>query len=495
MASKNQDKSNYEKMWQQAFEDAEMRPPAHLWNNIDNQLTRQESGKFKRGFLFYRAVAAACLLCLVGLGVYTVHDRLTQQQNSNLSIADEQPEDHLTDSAPADTKSAVATRQDTSQEDQAERHQDLPEQEVLAEKAPATANTAGRHTQHISSLASNTKNKQASPSVIKSKQPAITSMLADDHEPDQKHHVNSEIRSIASNGLYEAPVKGMAWIQEIDRLYLVPNPYATERRKENKSKPTFFAGLDFSGNYFDPNFSAGSAYEAAAPAALLDRSNSYSELFKGSTEDYTTPNGPAANAPGINNTPRVSLSYGANVGINLGKHISLESGIDYGKFNTTTETNLALESIASDKRYPLLASNSTYAATNNVSLTSTTELTNSFELLTVPMKLGYNLHFEKVALFISSGMAANFFIQNSISDASGKFATMNIQSDAASPYNKVFYSGVISGGINYNVSGNYFLTLSPEYSFSVTPMTNDRTFITSQPYIFGVDFGLRYEFK
>lgn len=489
MASKNQEGSNYEKIWQQAFEDAEMKPSADIWKNIDNQLTRQESGKYKRGFLFYRAVAAACLLCLLGLSIYAVNDYLLHKQDNQISATQEGRNTTL---KPSEPKNSALDQQDTPK-NQAERNSNLFEQRILAKKAPSDDTQTDQKKQATSSLENATPSQRplSSDWMGEQENPAVY-LAADNPNNPMGEFSNAKISLVASNGFYEEPVKGVEWLQDIDQLYRVPNPYGVEQKKEDKNKPTFFAGIDFSGNYFDPNFSA-SAINSITPAAGFDQSGAYYDLRNNQENGLGSQS--SANAPGINNIPQASFSYGANVGVTLSKYLTLESGVDYGRFNTNTETNWAVERLESEKPYPFVISSSTFAGTNNISYTSTTELTNSFELLIVPMKLGYNLYFDKVNLFISSGVAANFFIKNSISDASGKFTTLNIQSDTDSPYRNIFYSGVVSGGVNYNFTGNYFLTLSPEYSFSITPMTKDKIFIVSQPYMFGMDIGLRYIFK
>ncbi|MGB3584937.1 MAG: hypothetical protein WBA23_00285, partial [Tunicatimonas sp.] len=88
MANPSENRS-YEEQWQKAFDSAEMPPSPNVWKNIDQQLAAQEGGKYKRGFFFYRAAAAVLLLCIAGLGWYTLSrskgsDTIAEQQERTI---------------------------------------------------------------------------------------------------------------------------------------------------------------------------------------------------------------------------------------------------------------------------------------------------------------------------------------------------------------------------------------------------------------------------
>ncbi len=482
MDNKNQEQSAYEKMWQEAFEDAQITPSADLWKNIDNRLTQQESGKYRRGFFFYRAVAAACLLCLLGLGIYTVNDYFRHQDNTPLSQAPAAASEKASPSEPTETPSELGQRNRSAKENEAA--------DPTTQNPAIASNDTQETPPSQETLTSKTQRNRTLAAARETETSNMTQATLSQESDRRQAGTTASLSLLASQGIAEDHTATMAWLAEIDQLYLVPNPYATQKEKANKKDPSFFAGLNFSGGYFDPNINMASSANTLAMGAFKGDKAEFGYLSNEST-DY----GAASQGAGVDNQPQVSLSYGAEVGMHLSEHITLESGIDYGKFNTSTETNLAIESLESDKRYPLVASNSAQARVENVSGTTATELNNAFELLSVPMKIGYHVLFDKVNLFLSSGMAANFFLQNSISDTNGKFAPVNIQSDTESPYRKIFYSGVITGGVHYNFSRNYFFTLAPEYNFSLTPMTKEGAIIHSQPFSFGIDVGLRYNFK
>ncbi len=485
MAHKNQERSSYEQQWKQAFEQAELKPSDDLWENIDGALTRQESGKYRRGFFFYRAVAAVALLVLAGLGLYTANDYLLHRQDNTVSSATDQPAAESTLPAqPLSPEAPVASRGGTQSAQETD-----PAGQVAAPDHAAATPLAGQGSLSDGAVAlANPKAKARATVAAPVGLPDNTQQAREDGASVRQAVA---VSYIASRGIEAIPPPGMAWVQEVDQLYLVPNPYVKDPRKE-ADRTVFFAGLTLAGNYFDPNISAQPSVSVLENALTAGDYNYNAPL---SMADAKTSNSWATTqSAGVRNTPDISLSYAAQVGMHLTKHLSLESGIGYGRFNTQTSTNWSIQNAQSDQKSPLAFSN-TQEASRNLRYSPTTNFTNSFELLSLPLKMGYHIIWGSVDVFLSSGMAANFFIRNTLSDAGGQYEEVSIGAGENSPYKPVFYTGLVSGGVNYNFSGNYFLTLAPKYQFALTEMTQNDALITSQPYSFGMDLGLRYTFR
>src|SRR5690606_14614942 len=73
---KNIDKdkfSDFEREWQNAFQDAEMEPAKDIWNNIDAHLANKEADKYKRKIVYYRWMAAASILFAMGLSYVSLN--------------------------------------------------------------------------------------------------------------------------------------------------------------------------------------------------------------------------------------------------------------------------------------------------------------------------------------------------------------------------------------------------------------------------------------
>lgn len=497
-------RSDFEDQWRDAFEDAEISPSANLWKNIDNQLTMQENGKYRKGFIFYRAVAAACIVCLLALGYYVLQNNMgkSEQELANQSATQQQgqaPEQKANDGLALENNN--------------EAPEHVNEQQLPDRASQSTLNNTLAQENRNETEEAGQSSEQAKADISVSHKQGIDAGTTQAHSPKNlalTHKDNARLTpgafgnhdlsnvlalsSISSMGPELTEIEVSDWTKDVVRLYSVPQVIVDD--KGAKQKPEFFAGLNLATNYFDPNFSSGanSAFAHGLSPAADENYNVYN-LDQGFST-LGTRSSPANS--GLENKPRLSLSYGVDVGVMLTEHISLESGLDYGRMNTSTRTSWIAEDYAQGQRIPLLASNAQAEAAfsrRTQFSQQELELTNSFAFLSVPLKLGYNLGFERIHFNLSSGVAANFFLNNRLSDESGQLSTVNISANTNSPYRPVYYSGVVSGGVNYLIASNYAVSVSPNYNFSLSALTENGNNFSSQPNAFGVDFGLRYNFR
>ena len=297
---------------------------------------------------------------------------------------------------------------------------------------------------------------------------------------------------VAVQGVATPPMRLPASLVETEKLYLVPQPLIASRQRDKRTRPSFFAGLALAPGYFDPQFQATGAENfnlanADAPSGAPALSN-----YQNATERSVAP--PAS--AGTDNAPELSFTYGLDVGMRLSDRWVLESGIDYNRFSTTSETRWVAADVASGNRYAFVAANSAaLLANSSPAINTTTAINNAYEFIAVPMKVGYSISVSKLQFTLSSGVAANFFLSNVISDAARQLADYKLlPSNDQSPFNPWYLSGVLSGGVNYNILGNYFLSLSPSYAFALTELTKASSDIGSQPYSLAVNLGFQYQF-
>jgi hypothetical protein len=505
MANKQEHRSAFEDQWKDAFEDAELTPSAGLWKNIDNQLTMQESGKYRKGFLFYRAVAAACIVCLLGMGYYVLQDNMNKGTQELATQPGQEipapPEQRVPEDLALGEDSAQASAdKDKKDEDNPDTLQEKASDHALAQeqtksKARSSTGEIHHHQQivpedhHANANANIALSSQAvpHPSVIEDEHTAIA--ISTLPETQRENLILAYVSPMGPELIEAQESNGM---KEVHTLYRVPQAVIDDQEREQN--PEFFAGLNLATNYFDPNFSAGGNTNFAD----LGPANDFTEAGN-LGQGYNTLD--ARNTPansGLENKPQLSLSYGVDVGFMLTKHLSLESGLDYGRMNSLTQTSWIAEDFAQGERIPLLASNAMASAeygSRTQVMPQDQELINSFAFLSVPLKLGYNLGFDRINFNLSSGVAANFFLNNRLSDESGQLQTVNIDASANSPYRSVYYSGIISGGVNYLIASSYALSVSPNYNFSLSTLTENGNSFSSQPNAFGIDFGIRYNFR
>lgn len=285
------------------------------------------------------------------------------------------------------------------------------------------------------------------------------------------------------------------WTDDVDKLFLVPQYRGKEVPSEQKPGTQFFAGLAMAPSLFDPNFQSQGAAALSVADAPTPESFSYA-LSDGLANTRSLSSNTVMVAEGLENQSSVSLSYGFDVGLTLGEHWSIESGLDYQNFQTVTQTQYTVVNLQSGERYPLLATNavaSQATAFNTTATGTNSEVDNQFQFVSVPLRVGYNLHFSKITLSINPGIAANLFLGNRIS--SQNFTSTTLNSDGGSPFNSQYISGLLSGGIYYQLLENYSLSFSPSYQFALSEFARTTAAFSSLPQSLGLKFGFRYNFQ
>ena len=509
MADMQPNQQPWENQWQKAFEGAETPPPAHVWKNIEGELAVQESGKYRRGFLLYRAVAAVLLLLIAGLTWYIVAQPPTTDSPVVVDLENspkppeqsaEAPATSLPTPSEVDTRASevpLAESETTAKSSSGDAHQSGPV--AGSSSSPSGTVDAATATVTVAESRSEATDKNPRSSFAGSRDEYTSDNLAQmASEPSGAAEqgqpaARSSVASVASSTVAEdSPLQLPARSETM--LYQVPQMPTTSEKKDRPSL-SFFAGLSLAPGYFDPQFQANASDFGAV--AL-----SPSPGFTRGATNFTSPeNYPTSALPasiGVENTPELSFSYGFNAGMRLSDHWVLESGVDYNRFSTSTATRWVVADVTSGQRFAYVATNANTLDNNlNQAPNTSTDLNNAYEFIAVPMKIGYRRSVSKFQFTVSSGVAANFFLRNAISasSAASELSTYRISaSQSGSPFNEVYYSGLLSGGVNYNVLGRYFLSLTPTYTFALTPLTRVDSNLTSNPYSFGLNVGFQYQF-
>ena len=508
MADMQPNQQPWENQWQQAFEGAETPPPAHVWKNIEGELAVQESGKYRRGFLLYRTVAAVLLLLIAGLTWYILARQPTT--NSPVAVDLEDSPKRMEQSAEAPLPTVADAGNPSSQTPPAETETQADPSSMVADADQSNQGSDGGSTaaDAVKGSAPTTKSRpeaadNAARALLKGNRNAPAADILAQADPDRPAAAAQRPADARPSVATVAPVASLTPIdafpllsdQSETILYRVPQ-IPTASTKEDRSPVSFFAGLSLAPGYFDPQFQA-NAGDFGAPALSPSPSPSFQALdMRNENAAYQTP--AAAATVGVENTPELSFTYGFDVGMRLSDHWVLESGVDYNRFSTSTATRWVVADVASGQRYAFVATNANTLASNlNQAPNTSTDLNNAYEFIAVPMKIGYRRSVSKFQFTVSSGVAANFFLRNAISasSAASELSTYRITpSKGGNPFNDVYYSGLLSGGVNYNVLGRYYLSLTPTYAFALTPLTRVSSSLDSNPYSFGVNVGFQYQF-
>ena len=528
MANSSENRS-YDEQWQKAFESAEMPPSPKVWKHIDQQLAAQEGGKYKRGFFFYRAAAAVLLLGIAGLTWYTLTrsdtpGTVANQIEVNYSQSGQQP----SDSADVGTTPPLSEGTDTTAQsgttisggNNQQRKDNSSVESLIAKGSSDDSNASSEAASGSSENTAPEKNEAAvalneSANLDQENEAAPASTFTEPFTAKALIFPNEEVSSREEELLSNHPVGRLSalppgglvltaptWAESIDKLFLVPQ-YRDESTSEAKKRGAqFFAGLAMAPSYFDPNLQAqpvgrfSSDFALGAESLSPPNFDTQAENLFVARQDNSNANASSVVEEGLQNRSSLSFSYGFNVGLELGEHWSIESGLDFQNFQTTTETRYTVLDLQSGARYPLVATNARVNAANSLNTTpigTPREVDNQFQFVSVPVLIGYNVRFSKVTLMVSPGIAANLFLSNRIS--SEQYASSTISTNGNSPFNKQYFSGMISGGVFYQLVENYSLSLTPSYQFALTDLASRGAGFSSQPESFGLRLGFRYNFQ
>jgi hypothetical protein len=171
--------------------------------------------------------------------------------------------------------------------------------------------------------------------------------------------------------------------------------------------------------------------------------------------------------------------YGYTTGINfvylINKKISIASGLLLSDKGERT------------KKYILLNPATGVLPVNNTFIYH-------YMYLDIPVKANYYILTEKLKLFVTAGVSANFFLTQKTTSILGynsrssEKKTSTVESD----FLKINFAYTVGFGIDYPISNKFIFKLEPIYQRSITSVINAP--VKSYLYSVGLNVGLYYQF-
>lgn len=208
-------------------------------------------------------------------------------------------------------------------------------------------------------------------------------------------------------------------------------------------------------------------------------------------------------------TNRSALSYAFQWqgGVQLSSRWSLESGINYLQGNSvyqginafSTLSNSYINSLesavnVSDNNIPrydfaTIGSDKSLVQT----LTTTQDISNSYQFLQVPVQTGFALikPKRKFSLWLLGGFINNIFLKNSFQTGQDNTVTV---SGNDSPYRRLSFAATTGMRLQYKVNKRWTTLLSGNYQRSVGSATRANAAFQARPQLMGVGAGVRYGF-
>lgn len=525
------ERTPWEKEWASAFEDASLPPSENVWHSIDGELANKEAKKYrKRAFFFQWAAAASFLLACCSIAFMLLQNS-PLQQGQELARQDAQKE------------TREDAREDSLQEKQEDKWQNSIAQEAGPDAADApaagglagTGSAADRNSEQMAEHAGSqgVAIAQNSKATAKGTEPAPTSAVGAGKEgtgkTEQQLAVNetrqagntavggikeagdsSQSQSSALAGLTNEDGAGAgednarlaAWLpQNIRSLPIelseekTPAPVEARIRKvwmashmlkksKEASTPRYLLGANIASNYFNPNFQENTPAFAsfAAESAKPVKGNLMSASNMDNWQEEQQINQPSVNA-------------GIQAAGWIGKKWVLQGGVQYGNYRSTTMAGSFMDP-ATAQAYPLHFANFSPDKMQRVNagsrMAAPVSAINTFEFISVPVKIGYLVIDKKVGLMLSPGISSEIFLRNQLADANNQLSTFTIYGGEDAPFNRLHFRGIMGAQVFYKLSDHYMISLEPNYQHSITNFNKEGAMFQSRPSNLGLSAGFRY---
>ncbi|MBX2898703.1 MAG: hypothetical protein KF775_03590 [Cyclobacteriaceae bacterium] len=461
----NSERQRFEEEWQEAFKEAEQSPSGKVWWAIDGALGAAEGGLLKQKLVFYKRLAAASIaLALLATAATTYYvtdsgsDKISRQPsveaNSNqhaLATETQQPEPieklNLTKQAQAVTDSQIA---DVSR--------------------VTTGSVTGSHLSTTATTRSQEK-RTGEPAAV----------VADDVVKNKtENHIPTSYLSkpvlvaydplAATYRIDSVPTGRLKEMEIVRKLPAMPAHLMAnnKRDKKEKAKENLWAALGAStGTYATQSQSSNMAF--------LNQANSFGNSMQATTN---------------NSTRGSAYTVGLNMGTRVSNRVVLQGGVAYLNQSIGYASNLTS---LNNQNAPFARATADYTGVKNslvLSPTTTYQVSSVNEWISVPVQVGYLVVNRKFGLQLNSGMAADMFVQNTLTDKSGQLKPYTSTAGSDSPYNSFSWTALAGTELSYKIGSQYRLALAPGLRYSLTPVMKEN--VTTSPFLWDMGFRFRY---
>ncbi|MTI21351.1 hypothetical protein E1176_10000 [Fulvivirga sp. RKSG066] len=472
---KEQDRSNFENSFQEAFASAERAPDAQLWDKVALGVAKNENSGFKKRILFFKLMAAASVAfaaIIGGVYLYDYNFGSVNQYITNSAVVDNDT-NKRNESSVQETLSIGQEKNELNKEqgssqflanDQgvgARSEHNLSDKNDYESRSKINGNSGNNMRKELAQNGVDFESKNSSglgdksdPFFAVSNGENTTSILTktQPEKVDRKGVILGEDGALLSREL-----------QLVPRLeYLFAN---------QKSFDKMWVGL---GVAYGQNFPSSSGQDNAAGLASFDVQGGSVEASQVRLSDESS--------GGV-------MTAGVTVGKQLSKRWILEGGLNYVGRSTFVESNLK---VANNLRGEAVNDIESLAQEDRLELTNTYELKNNYHSVAVPIQAGFFLVDRQFDVVLKGGISNEILLLNRVEDTSGDLKSRSIKTGENSPYNTYILSGVLSSEFSYAFDENYYLSLTPQVMKSFNSIKDSDASGESKPLVFTLGFRLGY---
>jgi hypothetical protein len=452
---KNQEKGKFEDAWQKAFDDAEQAPSESVWLGVEQSLNKTATVVMKRRVVFYQRLAAASVffaLLLGGLSTYYISDSGSEKA---LGLTEKNPSTNQSNEVKTNPtqvdKGKIVAESDVENndvKDSKENVSDIPSVNSVA-FVPGNLDRSIASEETKKDLFQQEKGKQ----FVSRNYPSLLTTI-----PALTIELEGSMRDVTiARNLPAMPAVFM------------------DSKKDKKSKENLWASLGASTGNYSPAMGLGTV--SAADAIIQNSGSAFTRQ------------------PATSKTESKGTVFSVNM--NMGKRVSkkwiVQGGVSYLNQAIGYTSNFA----ALDANNNAMATVVEYADSktfSSVVAATPYEVNSTNQLISVPMQAGYLLVDKKFGLQLNSGIATDFFLQNTLTDKSGQLDSYSSTANSDSPYRAVTWAGLVGSEVSYKIATQYRISIVPGLRYSINSVLKSNS-SPANPLAWDVGFRFRYIFK
>jgi hypothetical protein len=508
-----------EQIFQNGFAGAESTPPPRLWDNVERELENQDLHRYRRQVIWYRLVAAACLLLLLSGGVVLWKRNLafTSQETPLATQTETKAED-----VPPSDRSTTPT---VTPEAEVTATEPLLDQTAVSEafsRKQGQTKPVASASQVLAAHGKEVPAKQAAvplpePDVVKKRAASTVVVSADLAQNGSETSVGNSVafqetgdgkQENKSFGVAEV-AKGRALINQLAAT--ASTPVITDSLLAHKPKSILVQKESPAAALAEAAASAGkTAQEAGGLANKWSVSLAYSPQYayapvkvgqNTSRMSFDAATGQTQNSQfyhqaveEYNSSYSPAYSFAAMVGAEyqLNEKWQLESGVLYTQNEATTTHSYLIYgggngfanqsgnhfSIGNSNRSIPLVSGAFNADAGQrgvyVSPTEEYQTKYRYQQVGLPLRLTYKWKIKKLYALLSGGVNLNLLVQSSIAPETPQVEAVTYTlSDGDSPFKAFQWATATSVGVGYDVSDKMSIFAAPELTYSLSSLVHD----------------------
>jgi hypothetical protein len=537
---KSSENRKFEEAWKKAFADAEGNVSDSVWNNIDSQLVRAESGEMKKRIVFYKWLAAASVVFALGVGGVFVYRNSFEDidgsrqssfaeatedkfeagkgeevDNGKLTIVKEQGEVGSRDALGEDADIHRQGRQSSIAEAKEDKLAVGSVEKIDKAQLAVDKNKVGKvgdpdalvqvidiHRQHGQRMVGKgeaVENGKGMSKIDGEKKLGDEKFLAEQttdaslaivEEPLKGEAKSAEVKSMneltgSSQTGVTAVIPTENILKETDTVAFIESPIKIGKVEELKSD--------------EEKKVVKKVVEENWWAAVSGSAGSYDPNGGAATSSGLLRNAPAGTfSPSASQNNTASLGTAYSYGINFGKRITphwvLISGVGFLSQSINYPSNQAVFSASQAQAFSADASKLSNSNGTTAAPINSYELNSINEFITVPLQAGYLIVNKKIGVQLNAGVASDIFVRNSLVDPTSRLSTNTQTAGENSTYRTFNWTGLVGTELSYRISNHYRISVIPGMRYSFNSILKPTVGGTITPLIWDVGFRFRYIF-